>query len=201
MADVRPEPFFIADSVALDFLNSVAAPRAEEFEWLESGEDVLNWMVQSGLIAEEEIADLRKPKYQSQINDTAKLIRAFREEFRSFIIAASEAGQVDKHHPIIAKLNRMISEGKQTMYLVSNGSSGLDFKVVHRMKTPADLLPRLAVACAELIAGANFTYIRNCEGDGCTLFFRDVSKNHKRRWCSMEVCGNRAKAAAYRKRL
>ncbi|MEL6323421.1 MAG: CGNR zinc finger domain-containing protein, partial [Pseudomonadota bacterium] len=37
------------------------------------------------------------------------------------------------------------------------------------------------------------------EGPTCTLYFHDVSKNHKRRWCSMDICGNRAKAAAHRK--
>jgi predicted RNA-binding Zn ribbon-like protein len=40
-----------------------------------------------------------------------------------------------------------------------------------------------------------FTLVRKCEGTTCTLWFLDVSKAHARRWCSMAVCGNRAKAA------
>ena len=50
MTDDRPQPFFVGDSVALDFLNSVAAPRSIEFEWLETGKDMLDWLVQSGLL-------------------------------------------------------------------------------------------------------------------------------------------------------
>ncbi|WP_443691321.1 CGNR zinc finger domain-containing protein [Pseudomonas sp.] len=34
--------------------------------------------------------------------------------------------------------------------------------------------------------------IKQCEG--CTWLFIDTSKNHRRRWCSMATCGNRAKA-------
>jgi hypothetical protein len=39
-----------------------------------------------------------------------------------------------------------------------------------------------------------------CEAGNCSLWFLDVSKGHARRWCSMAICGNRAKAAAHRAR-
>ncbi|WP_108260949.1 CGNR zinc finger domain-containing protein [Mangrovicoccus ximenensis] len=65
---------------------------------------------------------------------------------------------------------------------------------------PQDLVIRIAEAAARLVGEADFRHVRNCEGPSCTLYFLDVSKNHRRRWCSMEVCGNRAKAAAFRKR-
>ena len=200
MTNTRPEPFFIADSVALDFLNSVAVPKADEYDWLESGEDVLDWLVQSGLVKEEQVKALRNPKVRSSLDAVSKKIRAFREEFRFFVISTSEAGQVQDDHPFINKLNRLMSEGEQKMRLSSAAGGGYALKVVYEINKAGDLLPRLAAACAELIAEANFAYIRKCEGPGCTLYFRDVSKNHKRRWCSMEVCGNRAKAAAFRRR-
>ncbi|NEJ40784.1 CGNR zinc finger domain-containing protein, partial [Rhizobium ruizarguesonis] len=34
----------------------------------------------------------------------------------------------------------------------------------------------------------------------CTLFFLDTTKSHRRRWCSMALCGNRMKVAAFRSR-
>lgn len=39
--------------------------------------------------------------------------------------------------------------------------------------------------------------IRKCEHEECILHFLDTSKSGKRRWCSMEVCGNRHKAAEF----
>ena len=202
MADMRPAPFFVGDSAALDFLNSIAAPRTVEFEWLASGADVLDWMVQSGLSREDEISILRQPRHRSSLDLSAKGIRAFREEFRAFVCSVSEEKKVPDDHPMIERVNRLMQAGDQSLHLVSNNPDGGGFglKIIHRMQTAKDLLPRIAAACAEFIAEADFTNVRRCQGSGCTLFFRDVSKNHKRRWCSMEVCGNRAKAAAYRKR-
>ncbi len=42
--------------------------------------------------------------------------------------------------------------------------------------------------------------IRQCDHAGCTLYFFDVSRNGTRRWCSMEGCGNRAKATRHYRR-
>ena len=52
----------------------------------------------------------------------------------------------------------------------------------------------------DLVCGKDFILVRNCEGLSCAMWFYDVSKGHARRWCSMAVCGNRAKAAAHRAR-
>ncbi len=39
--------------------------------------------------------------------------------------------------------------------------------------------------------------VRKCEHDSCILHFVDTSKSGKRRWCSMDLCGNRQKAADF----
>jgi len=42
--------------------------------------------------------------------------------------------------------------------------------------------------------------VRECASDRCSLIYLDASRNHSRRWCSMERCGSRAKAHAYYER-
>jgi len=42
--------------------------------------------------------------------------------------------------------------------------------------------------------------VKNCEGPTCTMLFLDTTKGHARRWCTMAVCGNRAKQASHRAR-
>ncbi len=42
--------------------------------------------------------------------------------------------------------------------------------------------------------------VRKCANPGCVLWFLDVSKNGSRRWCSMELCGNRAKVGRFNQR-
>jgi len=57
-------------------------------------------------------------------------------------------------------------------------------------------LPLYAViwSAAELLTSPQRALVRECEGHECTWLFLDTSRNHSRRWCSMEDCGNRAKA-------
>lgn len=39
--------------------------------------------------------------------------------------------------------------------------------------------------------------IRKCEHPECRLYYVDTSKSGRRRWCSMELCGNRKKVAEF----
>ena len=43
--------------------------------------------------------------------------------------------------------------------------------------------------------------IKQCSGDHCGWLFFDTTKNKQRRWCEMDVCGNRAKQKAHRARI
>jgi predicted RNA-binding Zn ribbon-like protein len=54
---------------------------------------------------------------------------------------------------------------------------------------------------ADLVCADDFTHVKACEGPTCTLLFVDRTRGHARRWCSMAVCGNRAKQASHRERL
>ena len=51
----------------------------------------------------------------------------------------------------------------------------------------------IALAAVRLFTEGDFHRIRECGGDACGWLFYDRSKNNRRRWCEMEVCGNRAK--------
>jgi predicted RNA-binding Zn ribbon-like protein len=53
----------------------------------------------------------------------------------------------------------------------------------------------VARSAAELLTSDQLCCVRVCEDDqGCGYLFIDTTRNHSRRWCSMESCGNRAKA-------
>ncbi|MBV1867046.1 MAG: CGNR zinc finger domain-containing protein [Marinosulfonomonas sp.] len=200
----RPPPIFLGDDTALDFLNSVAVPRATEFEWLESGPDLLDWLVASGLCSEDELCHLRKDAFTADIEQAARDIREFRDSFRAFIQTVSGHPNLLAEHQMIGTINSLLGSGAQYIQIdqapdISAQAKPLILTSKHQLQSALDLLPRIAAACAYLICNADFRYVRNCEGSGCTMYFQDVSKNHRRRWCSMDVCGNRAKAAAHRK--
>ncbi len=62
------------------------------------------------------------------------------------------------------------------------------------------LLTAIARNGAELIAEGPEAPIRKCANPDCGLLFYDDSRTGRRRWCSMAVCGNRAKVAAHYRR-
>ncbi len=194
-----PPAMFIADNLALDFLNSIATPKSVEIDWMDSWPHLSNWLVQSGLCLDEELAQLAEGASEADLSGVLLEIHELREEFRSFIHATFETGGVNPDDPMIEKINGILQSGSLSLQLEKGQDAGFNLASRYVLRKPADLLPRFAEACAKLICEADFQYVRNCEGPTCTMLFLDVSKNHKRRWCSMSVCGNRAKAAAHRK--
>ena len=62
------------------------------------------------------------------------------------------------------------------------------------------LLAAVARSAAELITEGEATRVRLCANPACSLFFYDNSRTHRRRWCSMSLCGNRHKVAAFARR-
>lgn len=61
-------------------------------------------------------------------------------------------------------------------------------------------LSTLARDAIDLLSGPLRDRIRECSASDCALLFVDASRPGRRRWCSMEACGNRSKTAAYRRR-
>ena len=59
----------------------------------------------------------------------------------------------------------------------------------------------LAASAARLAVEGRLDRVKICPADDCRWAFYDASKNHSRQWCSMKVCGNRAKARTHRERL
>ena len=62
------------------------------------------------------------------------------------------------------------------------------------------LLSSVAHDAIDVFGGPRAARLKRCEGSRCALLFVDTSRSGRRRWCSMERCGNRAKVAAHRRR-
>jgi predicted RNA-binding Zn ribbon-like protein len=209
MAELRPPPFFIGDDLALDFLNSVAAPSGREIDWLADGRDLIAWLEQARAVPADIAAHFRKVAGSRALDGVAAEARELREWFREFV--RDRAGQLLRERDLreLAPLNSLLGRdqsfrqiaiadgGKQNKF----GRRGaLRWRAQRHWDSPKTLLLPIAEAMADLVCEKDFTMVRKCENPTCTLWFLDVSKAHARRWCSMAVCGNRAKAAAHRAR-
>ena len=67
-------------------------------------------------------------------------------------------------------------------------------------ETLAAPLRPIVRSAAELLVSGDLDRVRECDGTSCTWLFLDQSRNRSRRWCSMETCGNRAKARRHYRR-
>jgi predicted RNA-binding Zn ribbon-like protein len=69
-----------------------------------------------------------------------------------------------------------------------------------RGTTAEQALAEIARDAVALFTGPLAARVRRCEGVRCALIFADASRSGRRRWCSMQRCGNRAKVRAFRER-
>jgi predicted RNA-binding Zn ribbon-like protein len=58
----------------------------------------------------------------------------------------------------------------------------------------------IARSAADLLTENAQDRVKQCAGAHCGWVFLDLTKNNRRRWCEMEVCGSRAKVRRYRER-
>lgn len=65
---------------------------------------------------------------------------------------------------------------------------------------PRSPVEEVMAAVLRLSIEERLTRVKICPADDCLWAFYDASKNHSRQWCSMQVCGNRAKVRNHRER-
>ncbi|HYY30079.1 MAG TPA: CGNR zinc finger domain-containing protein [Chthoniobacterales bacterium] len=207
--DNRPPRMFVGDDPGLDFLNSIGTPVDTVVEWIANGEDLLAWLVEARLIDPGQAGAIRASSFPGELDEVAAQARALREWFRAFVLAHMGRALTAKALDLLEPLNRVLERDQGYGAIVARSgqakkeqiSSRLEYRALRRWSTPNALLLPIAEAMAHLVCSEDFSLVKGCEGKTCTLLFLDRTHGHARRWCSMNICGNRAKQAAYRQRL
>lgn len=182
-----PIALFVADNVALDFLNTEYGVGAAHCDCLSSDASVVAWLQAARVIG-------------ADVGSAPKGLHALAVELRAgakLLISAAKVGA-----PADASvINRVLESGRPVKELAWD-SEHKGFKVAERRgeTTAASLLEPIAAALVDLLTNAELELVKQCEADDCTLLFHDLTKSHRRRWCSMAACGNRVKVAAFRAR-
>ena len=200
----RPPAIFTADSLGLDFLNSIATPVDREIDWIDSGEGLLAWLEQARLVPAEVLDALRAQAIPGELDSVAAQARKLREWFRTFVHAHRGRPLIAKDLEALEPLNRLLErdEGFGRIEPRDHGDpTGLQLRMMRRWRSPEALLLPIAEALAIFVSEEDFSKVKACEGRPCTLMFVDQTRGRRRRWCSMAICGNRAKQAAHRNRL
>lgn len=205
MIDMTSAPLLIADSRALDFLNSLAVPVEKEVDWLANGEQLLAWLEAAGLVEPAALDEVRSSASPGELDAVASHARGLREWLREFVARHRGKPLTRSVLKELEPLNILLARDEQFTQIAlrpkdEEHESALELVRQRRWRAADALLFPVAEAIAHLVADADFTYVKQCEGPACILHFLDTSRDRRRRWCCMAVCGNRAKQAAYRSR-
>jgi len=164
-----------------------------------SWNEFVGFLVQGGVVTQDRAERLR-PLARSEpvVVDAVRLkVLRLQECVRAIFAAAVEK----RPHPTawVAPINEILrlTEGHDELVL-QDGHWKLQF--VARESGLEWLLAAIARSAAELIAEGANAPVRRCANLDCGLFFYDDSRTGRRRWCSMSVCGNRHKVAAFLRR-
>jgi len=206
-AETNPLPLpamFVADSLGLDFLNSVATPVDHVIDWIEDGDGLLRWLDQARLVPGDVLHALRAQALPGELDNVADQARNLREWFRAFVRDRKGRSLTPLDLDALQPLNRLLKRDEAFSEMVAGiGETGAPFQLraTRRWRSPDSLLLPIAEALARAVCTEDFAHVKACEGNTCTLMFADRTRGRARRWCSMAACGNRAKQASHRNRL
>ncbi|WP_330114048.1 ABATE domain-containing protein [Pseudomonas sp. JS3066] len=179
------EPFVLADHHVLDMLNTRAVMEGAPLEFWRSDEDVEAWLARTGW---------NLPKVGFARGELLQAALTLREAVRGLVEQRKAGGQGS---PDV--LNRFLATPSYQQ-LDWPASGELRLEKAWATATAEQYLAPLAEAAAKLLVEGDFNLVRECEHPDCVLWFYDRTKSHRRRWCSMALCGNRHKVTEFRKR-
>jgi predicted RNA-binding Zn ribbon-like protein len=184
---------FVGNHLALDFLNTRPLQNGEWLELLPDFSAVLRWFQAAGVLSSAEATRLgREWGASPRARQLVEAMRKVREMLRKELLAWE--GGVARRHTAIRELNRLLAEyPMRTRIKVSGNQYATESWSASNL--PEDLFAPLADSAAKLFANTERHRVRKC--GNCVLHFYDTSKKGTRHWCSMQLCGNRLKVAAY----
>jgi predicted RNA-binding Zn ribbon-like protein len=192
-SDWRDGFLFVGNQLALDFLNTRPVQNGEPMELLPDFSALLRWFQAAKLLGASDVANLQQRwRKSARAQRTVESVRDLREKLRRTILAWEGGGAV--HHSSVNELNRLMADHPMLTRL-NTSESALSMELWFELRRPDDSFAPIAHSAATLFANVDRSRVRKC--DQCVLHFHDTSKKGTRRWCSMQLCGNRRKVATY----
>jgi predicted RNA-binding Zn ribbon-like protein len=194
--DWRDGFLFVGNQLSLDFLNTRPVMDGYPVELLADSASLARWVKVAGLVSAREGKRLERswsprPAFAEMLGQ----LRDFRESLRQAVLQ-TEAGALPSR-TFLVKVNELLLAHPyidEVVQVDAHLARGKRFTP----QTPLDVFAPVTESIVNLLTVADQSRIRKCSG--CVLHFYDTSKKGTRRWCSMNICGNRSKVAAYMSR-
>ena len=190
----------IGGHLALDLCNTVAwrlhPPR--RVDRLATGTDLVDWYVAA---ATDAVAPGVADRLARQAQDRPERARQALDETRLLRGALTRLldAQLDRTRPQREDTEAVAAAWRAAL-AVATPPDTLPWQWQVDPQEPGDLVPVLALAAADLLHRPDLSALRRCAGEGCGWWFLDTTRNHSRRWCDSQDCGNRARVRSYAER-
>ncbi|NPV76452.1 MAG: hypothetical protein HPY59_08745 [Anaerolineae bacterium] len=189
------------DALCLDFANTMDwHASAQPEESLHRFEDLLQWAEEHNALDTSTAGQMRQKAQRNPAEAEKTLADGIELREAIYRIFSSHAAGESPEMQDLEILNRYLREAMSQLSLHPSGQG-----YTWRWPEPAESFNRLlwpiARSAAELLTSEWLERVGQCADErGCGWLFLDESRNHKRRWCDMRGCGNRAKARRHYKR-
>ncbi|HYO49541.1 MAG TPA: ABATE domain-containing protein [Chloroflexia bacterium] len=186
--------------LCLDFANTVSTHlEVQTQERMTSYSRLVSWGRQAGVLSEGEEARLvdeaeRRPEEASAVLSRAIALREAIYHIFSSVVKGEQVSQSD-----VDVLNEELANGLAHARLTQR-EDGFEWGWVAEEGALDRVLWVVARSAADLLTSDKLQRVTECASERCGWLFMDLSRNHSRRWCDMNECGNRAKARRYYER-
>jgi predicted RNA-binding Zn ribbon-like protein len=191
---------FTGGNLCLDFTNTVdnrASQRRQEL--LNSYPDLLRWAQEANIVKAREAEGLQQLADAAPGRARTALERAIRLREALYALFSSIADRRRIPDTALTILNSALQEAAAHSR-IAHGNRSFEWEWIMPKQSLDAVLWPITRAAADLLTSGQLTYIRRCASEECAWLFLDKTKNHRRRWCEMRTCGNRAKARSYYQR-
>jgi predicted RNA-binding Zn ribbon-like protein len=190
--------YILGNNLGLDLVNTVIMDNGSRVDLLNSIDDLVDWMVAAGLMDAAQAARSKRKWSGTRIAaETFDQALQLRDSLRLIAEDLTHGRPVSKRS--LRQLNDLLKR-KSGYFEVVAVEGGYEKRFHSEIDDIGDLLVPVAESMADLLCFGDLSQVKKCENEACVLRFYDTSKNHRRRWCSMTSCGNRAKASAFYER-
>lgn len=183
----------------LDFVNTTSGRgTTDRREHLRAYGDLLAWGHHAGILTAEEAFALSRTARAKAVAARRTLAQA--AVLREALHAIFEATAYRRSIPVdaVALLNRFMVGAARAERLEPSGAPTWRWTSDPRhLARPLWSITRSAV---ELLTEGPLDRVKVCPGQACGWIFLDRTRNGRRRWCEMQVCGSRSKMRRYRQR-
>lgn len=194
----KPKFIFVGNHRCLDFINTQIIENGRPVDLIGDFSDLVDWLAEAGVLdLAQARAALRRWGSNSQGEHTLEMARKFREVLRDTVERIANGKLFGQS--AIDEINYLLRNQVGYTQLV-RVKEGVKRQFHLELNEPIQLITPIAESAGDLLCHSDFSLIKKCENPNCVLYFYDASKNHTRRWCSMNTCGNRIKVAAHYRR-